>query len=81
MEDYNVHIPSSMEFFLKIWMKKLQQKIMQESNNYSNWIDHNTSEQKGGLPMQSQLILHEFKRFIGICALMTVRSQPSLKDY
>ena len=70
-----------MESFLDIWDDVIQRKIVKESNSYAKWTDLATGKRKGGFEIQGKITLREHRQFIGICALMAMRTQPHLRDF
>ena len=69
------------EYFFRFWDETLQRKIVWESNDYANYVDPATGERKGGEVDAKPITLEEFRQFTGICCLMGVRKQSSLRDY
>ena len=64
-----------------MWTETLQRKIVKESHIYGDWVDPGTGIRKGGENNEGRITLAKFKRFTGICVLMAVRNQPSLRDF
>lgn len=69
------------EYFTRFWDETLQRKIVRESNDYANYVDPTSGKQKGGEVDAKPITLEEFRQFTGICCLMGVRKQPSIRDY
>jgi hypothetical protein len=74
-------VKKPVEYFLLYWNDTKQRKLVYESNSYARtWCDK-TKKLKGGLEGGKPVTLKEHRQFLGICALMDVRQQPSYRDY
>ena len=61
-----------MECFLKLWIAKIQQKLVVETNNYATMKCTKSGKLLGRSAITKQLTRPEFQKWIGICTLMAV---------
>jgi hypothetical protein len=79
--DLQSRLPSLVEIFSWIWTKRLQKKIVKESNRYAVEKDPTAGQLLDGPLWKRRITMRDFRKFCGICAFMAVHCQPTVRDF
>lgn len=69
------------DYFLLLWDERVQRKVVSQSNLYADYRDPISGKRKGGDEAKTPITLSDHRKFLGICALMAGRRQPSMRSY